>query len=52
MIPEFTYAPYVWTSYALFAVVVAWQIAVPWQRRRRILAELREERALNSGAYE
>jgi len=51
MIPEFEYAAYVWSSYAIFAVVIAWQASVPFLRRRRLMAELREERALRSGHY-
>ncbi len=52
MIPEFNYASYIWSSYGLFVVVVAWQLVVPRLRRQRILAELREERALSTGDYE
>ncbi|TVQ30828.1 MAG: heme exporter protein CcmD [Wenzhouxiangella sp.] len=51
MIPQFEYAFYVWTSYAIFAFVIGWQIVQPVVRRRRILAELREELALETGAY-
>jgi heme exporter protein CcmD len=52
MIPELDYAFYVWTSYGVFAVVVAWQVLQPLMRRRRILAEIREEQALRSGEYD
>jgi heme exporter protein CcmD len=52
MIPEFEYAAYVWSSYAIFTVVIAWQAAVPFFRKRRMLAELREEQALRSGRYD
>ncbi len=51
MIPEFSYAPYVWSSYGLFAVIVAWQAIVPIVRRRRLLAELAEEAAMQKGNY-
>lgn len=51
MIPQFDYAFYVWSSYALFAVVCLWQFAQPKLRRRRIMAELAEERAYNTGSY-
>jgi heme exporter protein CcmD len=51
MIPDFEYAAYVWSSYAIFAVVVAWQAAIPLLRRRRLMAELREERAFKAGSY-
>jgi len=51
MIPEFEYAAYVWSSYAIFAVVIAWQALVPFLRRRRLEAELREERAFRAGSY-
>jgi heme exporter protein CcmD len=51
MIPQFEYAVFVWTSYGVFAVVVAWQFIQPLLRRRRLKAELREEIALQSGGY-
>jgi len=50
MIPQFEYAVFVWTSYGVFAAVVAWQFFQPILRRRRLHAELREEAALQSGA--
>ena len=49
MIPEFEYAGFIWSSYGLFAVIVAWQFIQPALRRRRLLAELREETALHNG---
>ena len=52
MIPQFDYAFYLWTSYAVFAVVIGWQVIQPRLRRRRILAELREEMALTAGGYD
>ncbi len=52
MIPQFEYAFYVWTSYAVFAAVIGWQIVQPVLRRRRIMAELREEQALETGEYD
>lgn len=52
MIPQFDYAFYVWTSYGLFAAVMAWQFIQPRLRRRRILAELNEELALTRGSYD
>ncbi|WP_376690711.1 heme exporter protein CcmD [Wenzhouxiangella sp. EGI_FJ10409] len=52
MIPQLDYAFYVWTSYGLFAVIMAWQFIQPRLRRRRILAELREEYALQLGNYD
>ncbi|MFP4208039.1 MAG: heme exporter protein CcmD [Wenzhouxiangella sp.] len=51
MIPEFEYAPYVWTSYGIFAIIVAWQALQPLLKRRRLMAELREEQALERGEY-
>ncbi|MEE4638073.1 MAG: heme exporter protein CcmD [Wenzhouxiangella sp.] len=51
MIPEFEYAPYVWTSYGIFAIIVAWQVIQPLMKRRRLKAELREEQALEQGDY-
>lgn len=51
MIPQFEFAAFVWTSYAIFAIIVAWQIVQPILRRRRLEAEIREELALNQGEY-
>lgn len=52
MIPELEYAIYVWSSYGIFALVVAWQALQPMLYRRRLMAELREEQALQSGDYD
>ncbi|MGY6630496.1 MAG: heme exporter protein CcmD [Wenzhouxiangella sp.] len=52
MFPELEYASFVWSSYGIFAVVVAWQILQPVLYRRRLMAELREEQALQSGEYD
>ncbi|MEN1726868.1 MAG: heme exporter protein CcmD [Pseudomonadota bacterium] len=52
MIPVFEYAAYVWSSYAIFSVVIIWHAAVPFLRKRRIMAELREEQALKTGNYD
>jgi heme exporter protein D len=35
------YGAYVWTSYAVFLVVLAFDAMAPRLRRRRVLAELR-----------
>ncbi len=52
MIPDFEYAFYLWTSYGIFAAVIAWQFVQPRLRKRRIEAEVLEERALQTGSYE
>lgn len=51
MIPQFEFAGFVWTSYAIFAIIAAWQIIQPILRRKRLEAEIREELALNQGEY-
>ncbi len=51
MIPQFEFAAFVWTSYAIFAIIIAWQIIQPIWRRRRLEAEIREEMALKQGEY-
>jgi heme exporter protein CcmD len=51
MIPEFEYAPYVWTSYGIFAMIMVWQVLQPIMKRRRLESELREEQALEKGEY-
>jgi len=43
LLPQFEYAAYVWSSYGLFAVILLWQFAAPWIRRRQLLDEVREE---------
>jgi heme exporter protein D len=34
------YAAYVWTSYALAAAVLGWNVLAPLRRERRLLREL------------
>lgn len=51
MIPQLDYAFYVWTSYGLFAVIMGWQFVQPRVRSRRLVAELREEQAMQTGNY-
>jgi len=43
---------YVWTSYAIFFAVLAWQVCQPVARHRRLRAQLIEEQALRKGNYE
>ena len=43
MIPDFEYANFVWSSYLVFAIVVAWQVLQPLLRRRRIKKQLLEQ---------
>ncbi len=52
MIPDLDYAFYVWTSYGVFAAAVVWHAVQPLARRARILAEIQEERALETGGYD
>ena len=40
------YAFFVWTSYAVFAVVMLWCAAAPMLRQRRFQTEYREQRAV------
>jgi heme exporter protein D len=42
------YAFYVWSSWAMTAVVIAWNIAAPIREKRQLLASLeREKRRAN-----
>ena len=50
MIPELTHASYVWTSYGIFAAVVAWQFAQPLIHRRKLENQLREMHAERAAA--
>lgn len=43
MIPELNYAPFVWSSYGVFAVVCGWQFLAPMIRRRRLVRQIREQ---------
>jgi len=42
MIPELSHAGYVWSSYAIFAAVLAWQFLQPFMKRKRLLSQLNE----------
>lgn len=42
MIPEISHAAYVWSSYAIFTIVMAWQFLQPLLKRRKILNQLHE----------
>lgn len=44
------FAFYVWTSYALAAVVLVLNIVVPWVRRRAVLRDLRLRTAREESA--
>jgi heme exporter protein D len=35
------YGAYVWSSYAIFLIVMLIDFVSPWRRRRQVLAELR-----------
>ncbi len=40
LLPELTYAPYVWGALAVFLVVLAWDAVTPWLRLRRLRREI------------
>ena len=35
------YGPYVWSCYALFVLMLLWDLAMPWLRNRRVLRDIR-----------
>jgi heme exporter protein CcmD len=43
MIPDFNYAPFVWSSYAIAVAIIAWQMLQPWLKHRQVRNELRED---------
>ncbi|HRN58811.1 MAG TPA: heme exporter protein CcmD [Chiayiivirga sp.] len=47
------YAPYVWSSYAIFVAMLVWDYVIPRLRLRRtrrvVAARLRREAARNTG---
>lgn len=45
MIPELSHAEYVWSSYAFFGAIVAWQFLQPLLRRRRLIDSMIEAEA-------
>jgi heme exporter protein CcmD len=45
MIPEITHAQYVWSSYAIFALIVGWQFVQPLIRRKRLVSHMLEAEA-------
>lgn len=42
MLPEFTYAEYVWSSYAIATVIVLWQAIQPIMRYRFLKKRIQE----------
>ena len=34
------YGPYVWSCYALFVLMLLWDLAMPWLRNRRVKREI------------
>ena len=34
------YGPYVWSCYALFVLMLLWDLAMPWWRNRRVVREI------------
>jgi len=45
MLPQLSHATYVWCSYAIFALIVAWQFIQPRVRRKRLIDSMLEARA-------
>lgn len=45
MIPELSHASYVWSSYSIFAAIVAWQFVQPLLRRKRLINSMIEAEA-------
>ncbi len=45
MIPELSHASYVWTSYSIFGVIVAWQFLQPLISRKRLINSMIEAEA-------
>lgn len=37
---EMTYAPYVWSSFGVFIVALAWDALAPWLRHRRVRRDI------------
>ncbi len=48
MLPEFTYAEYVWSSYAIAAAVIIWQAVQPVQKFRKIVGQIKEDQLMRS----
>lgn len=34
------YGPYVWTCYAVFVLMLLWDLLMPWLRRRHVRADM------------
>lgn len=39
-LPDLSYAPYVWSAFAVFLAVFAWDVLAPWLRLRRLRREI------------
>ncbi len=46
------YAPYVWSSYALAALVLVVNLLMPWLQHRQQLNKLRRQQALEQASQE
>lgn len=56
LLPEMSYAPYVWSAIGVFALIFAWDAFAPWLRLRRLRREIvlraRREAARNKPTSE
>ncbi|MEM1080075.1 MAG: heme exporter protein CcmD [Pseudomonadota bacterium] len=43
MIPNFEYAAFVWSSYLIFSLVIAWQFLQPWFKRKQLARQIAEQ---------
>lgn len=50
MIPELSHASYVWTSFAIFGAIVAWQFIQPLLRRKRLINSMMDAEAERAAA--
>lgn len=48
MIPELSYAEYVWSSYAIAAAVIVWQAVQPIHKYRQIVSQIKEDHLMRS----
>jgi len=48
MLPDFSYATYVWSSYAVAAAVIVWQALQPIFRHRRLEKQIKQDHAARS----
>lgn len=52
MIPEFGYAEYIWSSYAIAMGIVLWQALTPLLKHRQLIRYIQEDHLLSQEEHQ